>query len=828
MLAALLLICAAPCAFANDAVIGSVRLPLPAAELATAIGIHRIDPSTLPVDIVRLAFAYPDNASAPETATRAKLTEALARRGSGDLIPLPLSPGVWTQHVLRGAVNEDGLAAAIFSRRTTALLYHGLMGMDLDTLAWIERNPVVLRVLAANAGTTAVFAGAIRIRDGAVETPGDDARGVWAALVGADPAQPVSFIERLLTTGGGSMAAFYDTITRLDGAHQALALGRRGDTGRVERARQMLAASTALPSGWSSDRPFLRPEIDLLTASRAIAVDERGIPRPPASRGLWAKVFGQGTAGDDGPVDGVWLVRQMLDAAPGVGRRRLEAFRFAQRAIGTQANEADLVVVLRDHARFATLLSVLETFGERDAAAYAAVVRVAGAIEDDEPALKLFQSLLAIVDRSHRSGVLDDAESRALTRSLTVAAAQRERRQAQAGWFAEALLPALRRSLTPRNGGEAPDAERLVLEALAGRPLAPPVVVRWEGAEYIADVAPAELRRLLRIRRGQNETALDTAMKTAAKGDTEPLANSLAALAYACALGEADGAPVKAGPLWRRHQFRGKVAGQGGLAGPWRVATEVFAPAGWHLAGSLLRLDAALAPLTLRRLDATEMPGASHLSTSDRRALAATITLVDPRRLTDAERDAIAAALARGRERIEGLTSGKEALGPIAAAAALSGWRQNGLSWLMTNDAPRVAGSFTLLEQYRLGAGEPQDWWGTTAFPLDGCLCLRSPGHDPWEDYAGRPSSGQLATQLPDVMLRTADALSKRKLPALLARDVAAYAMQDAIDRGRPAYFDDFLPIALAVRELPEDRFDDYVAALTVAGPLTPVARGAR
>ena len=41
-----------------------------------------------------------------------------------------------------------------------------------------------------------------------------------------------------------------------------------------------------------------------------------------------------------------------------------------------------------------------------------------------------------------------------------------------------------------------------------------------------------------------------------------------------------------------------------------------------------------------------------------------------------------------------------------------------------------------------------------------------------------------------------------------------------------PAYFDDWLPIALAVRELPDERFDDYVAALTVAGPLTPASRG--
>jgi hypothetical protein len=74
-------------------------------------------------------------------------------------------------------------------------------------------------------------------------------------------------------------------------------------------------------------------------------------------------------------------------------------------------------------------------------------------------------------------------------------------------------------------------------------------------------------------------------------------------------------------------------------------------------------------------------------------------------------------------------------------------------------------------------------------------------------------------------MLRTADILSRRKLPAFLARDVAAYATQDVLDRARAAYLDDWLSVAFAARDLPEERFDDYVAALTVTGPLTPVPR---
>jgi hypothetical protein len=72
-------------------------------------------------------------------------------------------------------------------------------------------------------------------------------------------------------------------------------------------------------------------------------------------------------------------------------------------------------------------------------------------------------------------------------------------------------------------------------------------------------------------------------------------------------------------------------------------------------------------------------------------------------------------------------------------------------------------------------------------------------------------------------MLRTAEALSSRRLPALLMRDVAAFAMQDVMDTARPAYFDDWLALAFAARDLKDDRFDDYVAALTASGPLVPL-----
>jgi hypothetical protein len=346
--------------------------------------------------------------------------------------------------------------------------------------------------------------------------------------------------------------------------------------------------------------------------------------------------------------------------------------------------------------------------------------------------------------------------------------------------------------------------------------------VSWEGQQYVADLSATELRRVRLIRAEQEEERLDAAIALSSGRTLLPLARSLAGIVYASAMGEPDSAVAHGGTVWRRHRFTPGAAGQPDTGMAWRLATEVFGAGGWHLVGSLLRLDVALAHLALRRLDATEMPAPSLLSTTDRRTLAVTVALIDPRAVTDADRDAVASALARGRERIAGLTDPGR-LAAIAAEAGISEWRQNAIRWLLANDPARVPAAFTLLETLRLGGTLRSQAWGAVSLPVDGCLCLRVREKGAWEELTGRASTGQLGTELADVMLRSADALAARKLPVLLVRDVAAFAMQDVIDRARPAYFDDWLPVAYAARDLGDDRFDDYVAALTAAGPLVPV-----
>ena len=807
---------------AEHAAIGSMPLSAPVADLAAAAGVQRVDPSTLPLDIVRIAFSSPEGQD--EARVRAAIAQVLQREGApAGRLPLPLSPKTWSTQIFRTSIADGRLASKIFGTRAAALLYYGLMGVDPATLGWIESNPAVLDTLYRHPGVTAVYARSLRVRQDRIVTPGDAADDVWAAVVGAPPRTPAAFIAKLWTARSGRLAGLYDAVAHLDPAHQALAIGRAADTGRVTRARDLFDALTALDPQWRlADHPFRRPDVDAAVLLRTVRVTADGRLAPPASRDVWSRVFG-GVA-ERGPLDAAWLARRILEAGDSVARQRLDVFLFAQRVFGATvpADEDALAEALTAFGRYPALLLTLEGHG-LDARAFAAASRSAAALQSRD-AIVVFQSGLAIVDRARRSGTLDAVRSRGVIASLLDAARPSDAAEGLLSWVRDGLLVTLRQSVP---GGDAHDADALVIAAMAGPSSPSEPTVEWEAQRFRADLASPERSRLTALRQIQEEPSIEKALAASTARDLGPLAHSMAALVYADALGEPDGQPAIAGAVWRRHRFEGVQGGDLGRPVAWRMATEVFAPEGWHLAGSLLRLDLALAHLALRRLDSSEMPTPGALPANSRRTLALSVALIDPRALVDADRDAIASALARGRRRAAAVATDPSAIDDVAAEAGLSEWRANAARWaLAANVSTDLAPALTLLELFRLGGGKDSRAWGTAAVPTDGCLCLAFPSRLAWEDLAGRPGTGQIATQLADVMLRAADALAVRRLPALLARDLAAFAMQDAMDRARPAYFDDWLPLAYAARDLTDAQFDDYIAALTVAGPLVPVPKG--
>ncbi len=307
------------------------------------------------------------------------------------------------------------------------------------------------------------------------------------------------------------------------------------------------------------------------------------------------------------------------------------------------------------------------------------------------------------------------------------------------------------------------------------------------------------------------------------------LAEAVVAWVYAAHL-PGDQTELLAGRVHLRHDFgrRLRRAETRALA-PWSLAEPVSGPnVPWHLRGSLVSLDVALGPFVLRRV--SDDPPAPTLDAGDRRGFARTAALMSAYDVTDEDRDRLAAAVARGRDRLERLRGRPAEAGDVADLAGLSAWRGQALAWTAEEDPAGLEHALSLSELFWLGEPEGDavarlDAWGTALVGVTGQLATRLPRARPWEEATGHAGSGFLAARSAELNLRTALWLAERRLPAALAPAVMSAAVLELVDRAAVSQPDDWLALVDYVRTLPPSRFEDYVAALTVDGPLRPAAR---
>jgi hypothetical protein len=301
------------------------------------------------------------------------------------------------------------------------------------------------------------------------------------------------------------------------------------------------------------------------------------------------------------------------------------------------------------------------------------------------------------------------------------------------------------------------------------------------------------------------------------------LGHALVSLAYACALGDPDGTILIAGDPSRRHEYGYDIQGRDARTRLiWNVATIETRRGPWHLVGSALALDLAMAPLALRRISVDRVPDSPMMNLMHRDGFAAAVAVMDPASLSDADRDRIAEFVERGRERVISVVAGRAAAEDIARGVALDGWRTRALSWTISHDSSKVSSLFSLTELLVLGGGRPLAFnsWGTYGLRPAGCLCSRLAQPDDWRFWLGLSQAGLPAILVADLPLNVAVVLHNLHLPAALAKHVLAAAMQDFVDGINPTDGNDWLTLARAAQAVDRTRFEDYVAAATADGPL--------
>ncbi len=251
-----------------------------------------------------------------------------------------------------------------------------------------------------------------------------------------------------------------------------------------------------------------------------------------------------------------------------------------------------------------------------------------------------------------------------------------------------------------------------------------------EPSRRVRDLAERWSEELTRAVRGNDiKRAVRLASAMIDVGD-EAFADAMLSLTYAADLGDPDGTAMLARNVALRHDFGfGRRDAEARTRLAWAVPRQDFLPGvPWHVTGSALGLDIAMASLSLKRISIDRLAEAPHLSSNERDAFAVSVALMNARLLRDADRDAMVSAMARGRQRVAALASGGERLAPLADSLGMDGWRRRALAWMIVEDRDALLSMFSLTELVTLGNGPPLAAlapWGTTALQAEGCACLR-------------------------------------------------------------------------------------------------------
>ena len=307
------------------------------------------------------------------------------------------------------------------------------------------------------------------------------------------------------------------------------------------------------------------------------------------------------------------------------------------------------------------------------------------------------------------------------------------------------------------------------------------------------------------------------------------LGEALLTLNYTAELGSPDGAALLARNVALRHDFGLGHHGGDRVRFAWSLPRQNFQPGvPWHVAGSALGLDVALARMSLTLINGAQFASAPRLSSLDRDGFAVNVALLRANALRDRDLDAIRSAIERGRERVQAMALGTadEAFGALADTLRLSGWRRRAMRQAVADDPRRAPELFTLAELLTLGGvptGTDLDAWGASGLQTAGCLCTRLLSPRSWPLLTGRAQLALGSAATPDLHLRVAVMLSELGLPAVIAPSVLAAAVEDFVGEVAPGDAHDWWTLARWAAAISRERIEDYVAsAASIDGVLIP------
>ena len=488
LLALLLLLGWPGSAVADTPLWSMVPLPGGRAALLPRLGLRADVPRAIAIaEIIRVVHQARDPRGPAYTALETYLASPPP---SGDeLVPFPLPPAVWRDHVLGRAVDDQHLLGAILLDHRAALICYGLYGLDEQTLAFLVEQPSVLRRLYEQDATAfASFAHLLHVRGTALELPGGhEAAAIWEQLLGAPLSDPAAAITALLTHDNGRLAYFAEACSTLDSVRvRHLFPGGKTFKASVAATRAIARAFIDVDAARNlTDLPFQRVAYDPAHLLEQLPIGPDGLD---GTDNYWRALLDNTDVPEDGaaewtdlnegPAGDLAQVLNRLAGLPYEARHDLiVAVSFAGRLSRRMpsATPADRVYLTHACMRYPALMLTLERMGIDQLDTWNAVVtraalldrRVSSRDASEDP-LVLFQAAVALVDRAMQARSLDRAgAAAALTALAAVDTGEADGARRLAQWIETTFLPAsssarnnrCRRGIAPsRSDGGPPGA----------------------------------------------------------------------------------------------------------------------------------------------------------------------------------------------------------------------------------------------------------------------------------------------------------------------------------------------------------------------------------
>jgi hypothetical protein len=198
-------------------------------------------------------------------------------------VPALLADSDWSK---KGNAKDWDLLDALLHDPALARFYWALARMDSETQVALRQTQALKKIIPS-AAVLDFYGTHIRVRSGRVLVPGGPAAEEgWKDLVGAAPDVPAEFVPRLLAKDNGWLAAYFDSLSRVNQLQQTYFTEAR----LLRRYYEALRGRGTTPDAATG---IFRPDSGLLLLVTRVRWEPNGGPHVPGNLDAWRKILRQ-------------------------------------------------------------------------------------------------------------------------------------------------------------------------------------------------------------------------------------------------------------------------------------------------------------------------------------------------------------------------------------------------------------------------------------------------------------------------------------------------------------------------------------------------------